>query len=255
MKNYIPLVLAVLLGLAAVLAVARLVNKSKIKPEDTAAVVAATRKITEGEELHADAVMKKNIPLSARPADAIPWSKVALIEGQKAKKTVAQSDYVLLSDIGLNRGMGNMVSEGEWAVTFLANGGIVRLVQPGDEIAIIGTFNVETTVKSADLSAPGQKAAKEVTMVLFPRVRVLDNGGGSGELVVGLPPQQAQVLIAAQGKARLTLALRKPGDASAIDRINTGMVDTETFSGLMTDVKSIVLPATPGSTEKIAPAK
>jgi len=253
MKNYIPLVLAVLLGLAAVLAVARLVAKNKQAPEDMAAVVSATRKISEGEDLHTDAVMKKSVPLSARPADAIPWSKVALIEGQKAKKTVAQGDYVLLSDIGLTRGMGNLVGEGEWAVTLMAAGGITRLVQPGDEVAIIGTFNVEAAVKSADLSAPSQKTAKEVTMVLFPRVRVLDNSGG--ELVVGLPPQQAQVLIAAQRKASLTLALRKPGDASALSRLDAGMVDAETLGALLNNLKPIQFPDTPGTVEKSAPVK
>jgi hypothetical protein len=48
-------------------------------------------------------------------------------------------------------------------------------------------------------------------------VRVLDVGtlssGGestAGELILALPPQQAQVLVAAQGKAQLTLALRRP---------------------------------------------
>jgi Flp pilus assembly protein CpaB len=260
MKNYVPLILAVLLGLAAVLAVGRLIAKSRQAPENMSTVVAAVRKIAEGETLHGDALMKKEVPVSARPADALPWSKMALVEGQKAKKAIAEGDYVLLSDIGLSRSMANLVGDGEWAVTLnIGNSGVARVVQPGDEVAVIGTFNVELVVQTTDLSAPGQKQTKEVTMVLFPRVRVLDVGGGrmegGGDIVVALPPQQAQVLIAAQRKASLTLALRKAGDPAALNRVDTGMVDAKTFVELLKDLKSIEVPKVPGAVEAAAPAK
>jgi len=253
MKNYIPLVLAVLLGLAAVLAVRRMIVGKQQAPEEESWVVASAKDIKEGETLSASSVIKKVIPLSARPAEAIVWSKRALIEGQKAQRAIRTGDYILLSDIGLSRSMANLVSEGEWAVTMsVGNAGIGRVVQPGDEVAVIATFTQETTLPNPDASAPSQKVSKDVTLVLFPRVRVLESstslgrGESGGEIILALPPQQAQVLIAAQRKAALTLALRHPKDATALSRPDAGMVDDVTFQQLWKDIPSIVVPVTSG---------
>ena len=257
MKNYIPLVLAVLLGLAAVLSVSRMINKNKQAPEDVSWVLAAQRDLKEGESLTAQLVIKKVIPISARPADAIIWSKRSLIEGQKVKRAIRGGDYLLLTDIGLSRSMASLVGEGEWAVTVnVGNTGIGHVVQPGDEVAVIATFTQEMSIPTTDLSAPAKKISKEVTLVLFPRVRVLESTAGSGrsesggEIIVALPPQQAQTLIAAQRKAQLTLALRRLGDNAALSRLEAGMVDDDTFQQLLKDVKSVTVPPVPGGKEE-----
>lgn len=260
MKNFIPLILAVLLGLAAVLAVGRLLAARKQAVERSTTVVAAVRDITEGEIISADFIMKKSIPVSARPEQAIFWSRNEMVIGQKALRAIAQNDYILLSDIGLSRSMANIVGEGEWAISLTVPGrGIARVVQPGDEVAIIGHFKIKSAVKSADLSAPSQEVAKEATLVLFPRVRVLDVGGMTagkgagesiGEIIVALPPQQAQVLVAAQRKAQLTLALRRPSDESSVNRLDAGMVDEQTFDNLLEGLQSVQVPKIPGAEVK-----
>ena len=263
MKNFIPLILAVLLGLAAVLAVGRLLQSRKQATEKTTTVVAVARDVAAGDVLTSDSVMEKKVPVSARPAQAIFWSRSEMVVGQKALRSIAQGDYVLLSDVGLSRSMADIVGEGEWAVSLtVPGGGIARIVQPGDEVAVIGTFKIKSQVKSADLSAAPEEIAREATLVLFPRVRVLDVGtlssGGestSGELILALPPQQAQVLVAAQAKARLTLALRRPGDAAAIDRLDTGMVDETTFDKLLQGLEAFALPTVPGVVTVSGPAK
>jgi Flp pilus assembly protein CpaB len=257
MKNFIPLVLAVLLGLAAVLAVNRLLQERNKAKEKTTFVVAVARNITAGDVLTADSIMKKEIPVSARPAQSIFWSRSEVVIGQKAMRSITQGDYVQLSDVGLSKSMAEIVGEGEWAVSLnVPAGGIVRIVQPGDEVAVIGTFKITSQVKSADLSMGAQYEAKVATMVLFPRVRVLDVGAmatargadeaGAGEIILALPPQQAQVLIAAQRKAALTIALRRPGDEAAINRLDIGMVDEATFDNLLQGMESVQLPKIPG---------
>ena len=258
MKNFIPLILAVLLGLAAVLAVGRLLAARQQAPEKTTTVVAAARDIPEGEVLAEGSVMKKNIPVSAVPAQAIFWSKMEMVVGQKALRPISQNDYVLLSDVGLSRSMANIVGEGEWAVALPLpqSSGIPRIVQPGDEVAVIGTFKILAKVKTADLSAPEQDVTKEATLVLFPRVRVLDVTGRSGkdeggsDIILALPPAQAQVLIAAQRQAELTLALRRPNDDSAINRMDAGMVDRSTFEKLLEGLQAVQVPQIPGQKEK-----
>ena len=263
MKNFIPLVLAVLLGLAAVLAVGRLLQSRKQATEKTTTVVAVARDVTAGEALTSDSIMEKKVPVSARPAQAIFWSRSEMVVGQKALRSIAQGDYVLLSDVGLSRSMADIVGEGEWAVSLtVPGGGIARIVQPGDEVAVIGTFKIKSQVKTADLSAAPEEIAREATVVLFPRVRVLDVGtlssGGestAGELILALPPQQAQVLVAAQGKAQLTLALRRPGDDAAINRVDTGMVDENTFDKLLQGLDSFEMPKVPGVLTSSGPTK
>jgi Flp pilus assembly protein CpaB len=249
MKNYIPLVLAVLLGLAAVLAVGRLIRGQNKAAEETCLVTAVARDVKAGETLSMDAMMKKEIPVSARPAQATAWSMAPQMVGQKVWRQITSGDYVLMTDLEPSR---TMVGEGEWAITLnMGNDGIAALVQPGDEIAIIGTFGLSRKVTSTDLSAPARDEQKEATMVLFPRVRVLATGGrkggeGSGELILGLKPQEAQILIAAQQKFKLTLALRRPGDETAINRLDVGMVDSESFNKLLNGMESVTLSAKPG---------
>ncbi len=263
MKNFIPLVLAVLLGLAAVLAVGRLLQSRKQTVEKTTTVVAVARDLNAGDVLTSDSIMEKKVPVSARPAQAIFWSRSEMVVGQKALRSIAQGDYVLLSDVGLSRSMAAIVGEGEWAVSLtVPGGGIAKIVQPGDEVAVIGTFRITSQVSSADLAAKPEEVAQEATLVLFPRVRVLDVGiqsggeeGGVGDLILSLPPREAQVLVAAQRKSQLTLALRRPGDDAAINRMDSGMVDSTTFTKLLKGLAPVELPATPGEVKTSGPTK
>ena len=166
MKNYIPLVLAVLLGLAAVFAVSRVLSARREAQEETSSVAAAARDIAAGDELTPDAIMRKVVPVSARPVQAVPWSRAAMVQGQRALRPIASGDYLLLSDIGLSRSMANVVGEGEWAVTLhVGSAGIARFIQPGDDVAIIGTFQIEKTVETTDLSAEAVTQTKQATVV------------------------------------------------------------------------------------------
>ncbi len=257
MKNFIPLVLAVLLGLAAVLAVGRLLAARKQAAEKTVTVVAAARDVVEGEIINEASVMKKEIPVSALPAQAIFWSRAEMVTGQKALRSIAQSDYILLPDVGLSRSMANIVGEGEWAVSLnlAGKGGVARLVQPGDEVAVIGTFKIKSKKVSADQSAAVQDVTKEATLVLFPRVRVLDVSGvvgqeGASDIVLALPPQQATMLVSAQRVGDLSLALRRPNDESNVNRLDAGMIDDSAFDALLDGLQPVKIAPVPG-----APAK
>lgn len=256
MKNYIPLVLSVLLGLAAVLAVSRMIRSNRQAPEEESWVVAAQRDLKEGDVLQVESLLKKVIPVSARPADAIIWSKRSLVVGQKLKKGVSANDYILLPDIGMSESMASLVGEGEWAVTMsVGNTAIGRAIKPGDEVAVIATFSADMTVPTMDATQQAQKSTKNVTLVLFPRVRVLESISssgrmeGGGDIILALPPQQAQTLIAAQGKAQLTVALRRPADSSALSRTDAGRVDDSVFEQLINQVKPVVLPDGPAKAQ------
>ena len=152
MKNYIPIILAVLLGLAAVLAVSRMISQNKTAPEDEAWVVVAQRDLNENDVLQADSVQKKVIPVSARPAEAIVWSKRSLIVGQTLKRRVQAGDYILMPDINLMRSMSALVGEGEWAVTInVANASMAQI--QNNQVTNVGlVFGNEEVVRHAELS-------------------------------------------------------------------------------------------------------
>ena len=187
---------------------------------------------------------------TALPAQAIMWNKAPMLNGQKLLVNKSAGDYIYLSDFQ-TQGIGNVVGEGEWAVAIqLPSRSIASMLKPGDEVAIIATFQVEDKQKNQD---SGKNNTKEVTTVLFPRVRVLEIGGGmfasdqSGTLVLQLPPQQAQTLIAASRVASLYPALRRPNDSSALNRLDAGMVDMSTFRKLLEGQETVVIPKIPNT--------
>jgi Flp pilus assembly protein CpaB len=251
MKNSIPLILAVVLGLAAVFAVGRVISSNIVQQEEMIEVVAAQRDIPAGEVLADGFYRPKKVPRSALPAQAILWNKAQMLNGQTLLINKAAGDYIYLSDFQ-TQGIGNVVGEGEWAVAIqLPSRSIATMLKPGDEVAIIATFQVEE--KKAEAESGDSQKTKEVTTVLFPRVRVLEIGGGlyasdqSGTLVLQLPPQQAQTLIAASRVASLYPALRRPNDTSALNRLDAGVVDMSTFRKLLEGQETVVVPKIPNA--------
>ena len=251
MKNSIPLILAVVLGLAAVFAVGRVISSNIAQQEETVDVVAAQRDIPAGEILAEGFYRPKKVPRSALPAQAIMWNKAQMLNGQKLLVNKSAGDYIYLSDFQ-TQGIGNVVGEGEWAVAIqLPSRSIASMLKPGDEVAIIATFQVEEKQKNGDAGKTAR--TKDVTTVLFPRVRVLEIGGGmfatdqSGTLVLQLPPQQAQTLIAASRVAQLYPALRRANDSSALNRLDAGVVDMSTFNKLLEGQETVVIPQIPNA--------
>ena len=247
MKNSIPLIVAVLLGLAAVFAVSKIISTNTAELEEKVKVVAATRDLAAGEVIAEGFFMPREVPVSAVPSQAIPWNRASMILGQRLKQPVQKGNYIFIQDVGLSQGMSNVVGEGEWAVAIqIADKAMASLLQSGDEVAIIGTFKID--YKGGAGVPPGNK---DVTMVLFPKVRVLEIPSGKrdqnleGVIIVLLPPQQAQALIAASRIAELTPVLRRSNDPTALNRMDAGMVTQETFSEMLNDLELVTIPQTP----------
>ena len=253
MKNYMPLIFAVLLGLAAVAGVSRLLSERKQASESQVYLVAAAREIGRNEEVTEGMIMRKVVPVSAMPASAVPWNRRNLLIGQKTSRVVQMGDYLYYSDAGLSGSLGDVIGEGEWAVNLGGEKSIAHLLRPGDEVAILGTFSGQLRKDESEVASVLEKREiitkghGEVTVVLFPRVRVLEGGGmQSGQkdsgLLVALPPQQAQFLIAAQRVCDITLALRRPNDTTNLNRTDAGRVDEKTFDALFNGLDSVLPP-------------
>ncbi len=251
-KNVIPLVLAVILALAAVFAVHRLIGqKTPMGEEEMMSVVVAARSLAPDELINDGAITKKVIPRSAAPSKAIGWHQTAMILNQKMKTSVSKGDYIVLDDIGVGRGLSDMVGDGEWAVSISLNGGaITSRLRPGDEIAIIGTYMLKEKNQSPVIGQEAKVSSRKITTVILPQVRILALDGnrqqGGDEFVLALPPSQAQMLLGAQAQGvELSPALRKPHDETNLNRTTTGMIDSETFDNLALGVERTLVPVVP----------
>ena len=246
MKNIIPLVIAVILGLAAVFAVSRTVSKSKENTEEMVEIVAASRMLGSGEAVAEAFIIPREVPLSALPKQHIKWENRSMVIGQKVLHTIAKDDYLLLSDVGMSRSMGNVIGDGEWGFPLnFADSSLVAMLQPGDEIAIIGTFKVSETVKQGkDLDAKEETFTRTVTSVIFPRVRILEITP-SGGVFLSLPPQQALALTAISREAELYPLLRKTNDTKALNRKDGGIFENSALTRMIEGLTPIDIPAVP----------
>ena len=256
MKNTIPLIVAVVLAAAAVFAVSRLIRpKDDGDKRQFVEVVAAAKPIPVNTEI-ADTMLKlRKVELSSIPAKAIPANQKNRVIGQKVTRAIAEGDYVVLDDVaGRGRTLSELVGEGEWAVpvTF-ADASLVQFLEPGVEIAILGTFSVKKTIPKMDGTEKPDEVKEEATSVIFPCVRILDIGHGDGirreesgrnrgTIVVSLTPQQAATLVAAQRTMDLYPALRRPSDSGSMKRRDVGMVTDKTFEELRSGLETVTLP-------------
>lgn len=260
MKNIVPLIVAVVLGLAAVFAVSRMIRPSDSGKEDRyVLVVSAAKEITPKDgPIKESWLMKRSVEQSSVPAKAIPWSQINRVIGQSTIRTISRNDYVMSSDVaGMEIRLGDALMEGEWAVpvTF-SDPSLVRFLQPGDEVAILGTSVTQETVPQTDMSEKPEIVETRTTSVIFPCVRILDIGkgdsirrdedaGGNGTIIVALTPPESATLVAAQRVMELYPALRRANDQNSKRRGDVGMVTDKTFGSLKSNLESIMLPDKP----------
>ena len=256
MKNIIPLVVAVILGLTAVYLVSRILvtNKDAAK-EPQVSIVIAARDLDAGETLQPGACTFKNVPQSAVPRSALLWENVSFTYGQTLPNGVKQGDYIRFEDIQLNLTLANCVTPGKWLipVTF-SDPTLVKMLKPQDEIAIAATYtearkppkNADSTGveinANAAVSAAMNVERKRETIILFPCVEIIgianekglfrEAGSSSATVFVSLPPRQATILLAAQREAELYPILRRRNDASARNRREIGSVNARTFQNV-----------------------
>ena len=262
MKNTVPLVLALVFGVAAVVGVSRLISSNAAEEEKKYVyVVAAARDIVFRDgEIKDSWLLRKRVEISSLPAKAIRWDMANSVVGQTVVRTVAKNDYILSSDIsGVDIRLSGLLAEGEWAVpvTF-ADPALVRFLQPGDEIAVMGAYEMKEEKKKIDMSEKAEVKEKQAMSVIFPCVRILDIGKGdgvrrgeegAGTVIVSLNPQQAMTLVAAQREMELYPALRRANDASVRRRRDVGLVGDGTFEHMKTGLNLVTI-SDAGASEK-----
>lgn len=245
MKNIIPLITAVLLGLAAVFAVSRTLKQQDKPQEKMRNVLIVTSSIEQGELILENKIASKSIPESAAPKNCIDASSLSYAANQRATRPISKGDYLLYMDIELDQSKSKTLGDGQWGVPVsFADGSLLKMLRPGDDIAIIGNFSYKEEVRTEkNVDSAPQTVTRNVTVVIYPRVSILDISGNT--VLLSMPPRQAIALTAIQRKAALYPLLRKKNDEYALNRKDGGIFDdsafTEMLSGLDNDNITIPL--------------
>ena len=245
MKNIIPLVVSVVLGLAAVYIVSKLLfEKENTDQEKKVSVVVAARALDAHDELSQGSLTYKDVPLSAVPKNALLWENVSLAYGQQLPHAVSQDDYILMTDIRIQTTLSDCTRQGEWTVpvTF-SDPALVKMLMPDDEIAIISTYVKKDVVIDRNMTVSDGSGVK--IGIANDHGSFREGGSSSGTIFVSLPPQQAMILIAAQRESELYPVLRKRNDSVALNRKDGGVVNESTFAKIRKGLTPAELPEIP----------
>ena len=164
----------------------------------------------------------------------------------------------MMRDIFTESRLSETVEPGKWAIPIhFENMDIIEFVHGGDEIAIFGTLTTKEIKESLNAKAGEQPEVIEhqATIVVLPAAHVMDTRVGSAEtgrdsvIILSLPPQQANILTAAQaqGQIKLYAALRNGRDDKALNRLDAGLVDERTFQEMVKGIENIRLPERPNA--------
>jgi hypothetical protein len=242
MKNTIPLIMAVILGLAAVFAVSRTVARSSSGRERRIEVVVAGTDLEENAELSKVNLSKKSIPYSGYiNHQQVPYEDVALLEGRKLKRAVASNGFIFYDDVeGSESGFSHEVVTGEWVVpVHFADATLAGMMEEGDEVAIV-TIHDETLLQESEGGkAQINRVPEQRTIVLFPQLRILRKEGD--DIFVSLPPKKAMMLLTANRNMPLFPMLRRRGDTTNLSVADGGIVTLGdlSYEALMNMEKSL----------------
>lgn len=214
MKNTIPLIMAVILGLAAVFAVNRSIARSAVNTTRTKNVLVANHQLQPGAKIEAGAVEAYAIPVAAyMEGRHILDSQKYRIEGLKVVNRVAKGSPVLWEDLD-TKDEGERVGNGEFVVSVrFQNSALLESIRPGDEIAIAALQMMEIQEQSGttDLGVAPRVRREQRLTVLFPCVTVREISRDS--VLVSAPPQKALQLLVASQSIPLYPLLRRKGDS------------------------------------------
>ena len=258
MKNKIPLIVAIVLGIIAILAVRfyvqRVEQEARLKLKG-AHVVAAKEDIKAGTEIDPDLVAVQGSADSVHTAAGHPGSmELKQILGHKTRVPLRAGQIILWSDLESERrgGLSALIPEGDGAFTVNISQGISSsLIQPNDHIDIIASFAIpKDNPSSAAPVASSRQASDMVNVVLLQNVTVLTVGdtmggaaqaqpgdrAGSGAMSLSVTLPEAQLLMFAAQHGELGAVLRREGAIDTRPRNELPRVTFEAIEKIIGDL-------------------
>jgi Flp pilus assembly protein CpaB len=244
MKSRLPIIVAVILGIVAVVAIQSYVKRIKQEAANQfrgRPVTAARVQIKAGSEITEKMLTERSVPNQFIPRQAIASiEEKRQVIGRTAKVDVRPGQLLLWSDLELEKrgGLSALIPEGERAFAVSVGEGInTELLQLNDRVDIIGIFQEPAesgpSLIGAGLAGGGVTAGETVCVVLLQSVNVMaigstigevyrdpsaGGGAGGGNITFSVTLPEAQLLMYASGQGELALVLRREGDVQVLVR-------------------------------------
>ena len=255
MKSKLPLVMAIIIGILAFLAIRAYVNKMQQQAQDQLKgdpVVAARVDIRRGDEVTMQMIAPKSVPRQFIPRQALQGSgDVKLLLGRKAAVDIPKGQIILWSDLVTETkgGLSTIIPEGQGAFTVSIGKGIKPgLIQPSDHIDILGSFAApKPTQPMPATTATWRQGSDMVNVVLLQNVTVLavgeafgssprsENSGGA-DLTLSLTLPETQLLMFAAEHGELGAVLRREGTTDVKPRAELPRVTFEAIEQIIGDL-------------------
>lgn len=217
-KSIMMLVLAVVLGLGAMIATRRVLSKPAAAQEETQEVLVATRDFKEEEMITAEMVKGVRMPKSAIPAGAFASFKE--IEDRWVKTSLLEGDPVVekrLGPKGSPPGLVAKIPKGmrAFAVEVNEQSGVSGFILPGHHVDV-----VRFDANERSQHARGETILQNVLVLASGQTftRADEKAVQSRTVTLALAPEQVDTVVAAKAKGPLSLALRGVNDNDVLER-------------------------------------
>lgn len=231
MQSRTPIIVALLVGLAAAFATSLYVDQIRQRAQpDMTLVMIAMRDLAPGATLEARDVDKAERDTRSLPKLAIRWDEHNLYLGQQLAMDVKEGDYILQPYFGTQgsatqRPADRVDAKGnQRAVTIPVNAetSLQESIRAGDRIDILLTYRQKPAVP---LRGTGSAEPLLVTMPLLDNVYVLFTGkfgslpgAGYGTITLLVSADEAKLLLWAMNLGKMSILLRNPKDLQILDR-------------------------------------
>ena len=217
-RSLVVLVLAVVLGLGAMLVTRHLMSRPAAAQEETQEILVAARDFKEEEVLKPEMVKTARTSKSAVPAGA--FSSFKEVEERWVKTTMLEGDPIVdkkLGPKGSPPGLVANIPKGmrAFAVEVNEQSGVSGFILPGHRVDVVRyesneksqTQRGETILQNILVLAAGQVFTRPEEKSLLNRT-----------VTLAVFPEQVDVLVAARSKGPLSLSLRGVNDHDIVDR-------------------------------------
>src|SRR5271157_790106 len=217
-RSLTMLVLAVFLGLGAMLATRRLMSKPAVAEEESQEILVAARDFKEEEILKADMVKTARTSKSAVPAGA--FSSFKDVEERWVKTTMLEGDPIVdkkLGPKGSPPGLVANIPKGmrAFAVEVNEQSGVSGFILPGHRVDVV---RFELSEKTQ--SQRGETILQNILVLAAGQVftRPEEKSLLNHSVTLAVFPEQVDILVAARAKGPLSLSLRGVNDHDIVDR-------------------------------------
>jgi pilus assembly protein CpaB len=226
-RSMVMLVLAIVLGLGAMLVTRRMLNKPTAKEEESQDIIVAARDFKEEEILKPDMVKEVRMAKSAVPAGS--FSSFKDIEDRWVKTAMLEGDPIVekkLGPKGAPPGLVSNIPKGmrAFAIEVSEQSGVSGFILPGHRVDV-----VRFDANERNQHQRGETILQNVLVLAAGQVftRPEEKSVQSRTVTVAVTPEQVDLLVAARAKGPLSLSLRGVNDHDIVEQPKRKPVEDE----------------------------